>query len=263
MGVDVPLAGRVALVTGGGRGIGRAVAQLLAERGVAVAVNALGNSAEAVAFAIQQAGGHAIALRADVSDPAQADGLIQATVEALGGLDILVNNAGIMVRTSLLETTNADWARLLVVNAGGCFYCTRSAAHAMIAADRGGRIINISSALAAIGLLNRAAYSASKAAIEGLTRGCATELAPYGITVNAVAPGTIDTEINAQLLTPQMRTALARRFAVGRIGRPEEIAAVVAFLATDAAAFITGQVIHVDGGWTACEFDYRLLVPEE
>ena len=253
-----PLAGKVALVTGGGRGIGRAVVEGLAANGVSVAINALGESAGVTAATLEAAGHPALALAGDVSERGAVNAMIHAVVKKFGQLDILINNAGLRVRTSILDTSDDDWARVMGVNVDASFYATRAAALPMITAGRGGRIINISSALAGIGLANRAAYSASKAAVEALTRCSAIEFAPHGITVNAVAPGSTDTDDMAALPS-SFRQALERRFALGRLARPEEIAAAVLFLASEGGSFITGEVIHVDGGWTRLEFDYRYL----
>lgn len=246
---------RVALVTGGSRGIGRAVCRRLAETGAAVVVNYhhQAEAAQAVVEAIQAGGGQARASQADVSDPAQVESMVQQTLEHFGRIDILVNNAGINIRKSLLDTTDEEWAEVFRVNCAGPFYGTRAVARQMIAQGDGGRIINISSILALLGMEKRLAYSASKAALEAFTRCCAQELAPFRITVNAVAPGTTNTEINRAFLTPPIQKRLEQRISLGRIAEPEEIAAAVAFLASAEASYITGQVIRADGGWSTCD----------
>ena len=247
---------RVAVVTGGGRGIGRAISRELARQGVAVAVNYTANASAAasVVSEIERDGGQAMAIRADVSDRTAVEAMIRAVVQHFGGVDILVNNAGIDVAVSVLDTTDADWERTFAVNARGCFLCTQIAARVMIDAGGGGRIINISSLNARLGWIARAAYSASKGAMEAFTRCCARDLGQYGITVNAVAPGAIRTDIWGDMLTPDAEKAQAERVALGHIGEPEDIAGIVAFLASSAARFITGEVILVDGGRGTCDY---------
>ena len=250
------LKGRVAVVTGGGRGIGRAISLELARQEASVVVNYAANAqaAESAVDEIERNGGRAVAVRADVSDRAAVEGMIQAAGQHFGVVDILVNNAGIDVAVSVLDTTDADWERTFAVNARGCFLCTQIAAKIMIDADRGARIINISSLNAHLGWRDRAAYSASKGAMEAFTRCCARDLGPYGITVNAVAPGAIRTDIWGDSLTPEAEKAQAERVALGYIGEPEDIAGIVAFLASPAARFITGEVILVDGGRGTCDY---------
>lgn len=247
---------RVAVVTGGSRGIGRAIARELARQGVAVAVNYTANTpaAASVVSEIERDGGQAMAIRADVSDRTAVEAMVQAAVQRFGSIDILVNNAGIDVAVSVLDTTDADWERIFAVNARGCFLCTQIAARVMIDAGSGGRIINISSLNAHLGWIARAAYSASKGAMEAFTRCCARDLGPHGITVNAVAPGAIRTDIWGDALTPGAEKAQAVRVALGHIGEPEDVAGIVAFLASSAARFITGEVILVDGGRGTCDY---------
>ncbi|MXZ09447.1 MAG: 3-oxoacyl-ACP reductase FabG [Gemmatimonadetes bacterium] len=247
---------RVAVVTGGSRGIGRAIARELARQGVAVAVNYTANAlaAASVVSEIERDGGQAMAIQADVSDRTAVEAMVQAAVQRFGDVDILVNNAGIDVAVSVLDTTDADWERIFAVNARGCFLCTQIAARVMINAGGGGRIINISSLNARLGWIARAAYSASKGAMEAFTRCCARDLGQYGITVNAVAPGAIRTDIWGDALTPDAEKAQAVRVALGHIGEPEDVAGIVVFLASSAARFITGEVILVDGGRGTCDY---------
>ncbi|MYF72916.1 MAG: 3-oxoacyl-ACP reductase FabG [Gemmatimonadetes bacterium] len=247
---------RVAVVTGGSRGIGRAIARELARQGVAVAVNYTANApaAASVVSEIERDGGQAMAIQADVSDRTAVEAMVQAAVQRFGSIDIMVNNAGIDVAVSVLDTTDADWERIFGVNARGCFLCTQIAARVMIDAGGGGRIINISSLNAHLGWIARAAYSASKGAMEAFTRCCARDLGQYGITVNAVAPGAIRTDIWGDALTPGAEKAQAERVALGHIGEPEDVAGIVVFLASPSARFITGEVILVDGGRGTCDY---------
>lgn len=244
-----PLTGRVALVTGGSRGIGRAIALALAGAGARVAVgyHQRQAEAEAVVAAIREAGGEAVAFQADLGDPAQAAALVERAAARWGRLDILVNNAGIALYKLLLDTTPAEWQRLLAVDLGGTIACSRAAIPHMLAAGWG-RIINISSVWGLVGAAGEVVYSAAKAGVIGFTKALAKELARAGITVNAVAPGAIETEMLAHL-SPEERTALAGEIPMGRLGRPEEVAAAVLFLASPDAGYITGQVLSPSGGW--------------
>ena len=242
------LEGKKALVTGGSRGIGRAIALELARQGADVAVNYARNAEAAtqVVAEIETLGRSAVALPADVGDFDQAAALVKAAIKALGRLDVLVNNAGITRDTLLLRMQEADWDEVLRVNLKGVFNTSKAAVRSMMR-HRAGRIINISSVSGLMGQVGQANYSAAKAGMIGLTKSMAREFAARGITVNAVAPGLITTDMTAALdeeLREQMRSLIP----LGRFGVAEDVAHVVAFLASDAAAYITGAVLPVDGG---------------
>jgi 3-oxoacyl-[acyl-carrier protein] reductase len=242
------LAGKVALVTGGSRGIGRAIALELARQGADVAINYAHNAEAAtqVLATITAMGRRAVALPADVGDYAQAATLVGETATMLGRLDILVNNAGVTRDTLLLRMAEEDWDEVLRVNLKSAFNTSKAAARLM-ARQRAGRIINISSVSGLMGQAGQANYSASKAGLIGLTKSMAREFAGRGITVNVVAPGLITTDMTAPLpeeLRAQLRTLIPQ----GRFGAAEDVAYAVAFLAADAAAYITGAVLPVDGG---------------
>jgi 3-oxoacyl-[acyl-carrier protein] reductase len=237
-----PFSGRTALVSGASRGIGGAVALALAEAGADVAVNYLERKAEAesTAQAIRKLGRKAAALQADVSDARSVASLVEHTESALGPVDILVNNAGIALRRGLEDLTEADFDRTMAVNLKSAFLCTQAVLPGM-RARRWGRIVNISSAAARGGGSIGAHYNASKAGMEGLTRGYAARLAKEGVTVNAVAPALIDTEMMAA-----QREQMAARVPVGRPGTAEEVAAIV--VAVAANAYMTGETVQVNGG---------------
>jgi 3-oxoacyl-[acyl-carrier protein] reductase len=242
------LAGKRALVTGGASGIGRAIAMALAAEGarVALADRAPQEKIEAVAAEIGAAGGEAFSVRADVAEEAQVLALFEAISGRFGGLDILVNNAGILFEKPLLETTAAEFDRLIGVNLRGAFLVGREALRLMVPQGEG-RVINIASELAYLGRANCSAYCASKGGILSMTRSWAREFAP-GILVNAIAPGPTDTPmLGAEFTSPE---ALARetQIPLGRLGRPEEIAAAAVFLAGPGATFMTGQCVSPNGG---------------
>lgn len=242
------LAGRVALVTGASRGIGAAIARRLAADGAKVVVNYSKSAgpAEEVVRQIRQAGGEATAVRADVSDPAQVKPLFDAARKAYGKVDILVNNAGVYASWPVEQADPARYDELFNLNVRGPLLATAEFARRV--GPDGGRVINISSGAARGAIPGAAAYSATKAALEALTRGHAAELGPKKVTVNAVAPGTTDTEMLRAGLPEEVRQHMIRNTALGRLGTPEDIADVVAFLASDDARWVTGQFLDANGG---------------
>lgn len=242
-----PLANKVAIVTGASRGIGKATALALADAGAHVVVNYARSStaADEVVAAIMEKGGSAIAVQADVSDAAQVDALIKATTEKWGRVDVLVNNAGITRDTLLLRMKPEDWQAVIDLNLSGVFLCTRAVSKIMLK-QRSGRIINIASVAGLMGNPGQANYSAAKAGVIGFTKTVAKEMATRGITVNAVAPGFIKTDMTEDLANTE---EILRYIPLGRYGEAEEVAGLIRFLAADpAAAYITGQVLTIDGG---------------
>jgi len=244
----IDLSGKVAVVTGASRGIGAGIAERLAAQGAQVVVNhrASAEGAEAVAARIRAAGGEALVIQADVSQSPEAQRLIKETIDALSGLHILVNNAGTTRDMLIMMLTEDDWDSVIRTNLSSTFYCSKAAVRHMMR-KRYGRIINITSVVGLAGQAGQTNYAASKAGIIGFTKSLAKEVGSRGISVNAVAPGFVPTALT-DVLTEEQRTLAIQMTPLGRLGNLEDVANAVAFLASDEASFITGQVLSVDGG---------------
>ncbi len=242
------LAGKVALVTGASRGIGKAIACKLAKEGAKVIINYHGSKekAEEVKSQIEAEGGQAEVYQCDVSDYAACEAFMQTVIKEQGRLDILVNNAGITRDGLLMKMSEEDFDRVLNTNLKGTFHTIRFASRQMLK-QKSGRIINMSSVVGVSGNAGQANYAASKAGVIGLTKATARELASRGITVNAIAPGFIETDMT-EVLSDKVKEASEAQIPLGHFGKPEDVANSVAFLASEEAAYITGQVLHVDGG---------------
>ena len=236
----------MAIVTGSGQGIGRAIALKLAEAGVAVVVNDINKAVEEVALEIQARGQPGLAVTADVTSASDVARLAEETIARYGRIDILVNNAGIARDQLLMRMSEEDWDRVLEVDLKSVFLCTRAVLRQMLK-QRWGRIISIASIVGLVGNPGQANYAAAKAGIIGFTRSIAKEVASRKITVNAIAPGFIDTEMTRNLAEDQRKELMAR-IPLGRLGSPGDVAGAVAFLASEQAGYITGQVLAVDGG---------------
>jgi 3-oxoacyl-[acyl-carrier protein] reductase len=240
------LSGKVAIVTGASRGIGGAIAKSLAARGALVVAAARGDHAAATVAAVQAAGGRADLAAVDVADSRSVEAMVASTLERLGRLDILVNNAGIARDQLMLRMKREDWDQVMATNLTGAFTCMQAAIKPMIR-QRGGRIISVSSVVGQMGNAGQANYAASKAGLVGLTKSMARELASRQITVNAVSPGFVETDMT-RAIAAKMQGDWIAHIPLGRMGMPEDVAAAVCFLASDEASYITGQVLAVNGG---------------
>jgi 3-oxoacyl-[acyl-carrier protein] reductase len=239
---------KVAIVTGASRGIGATIASTIAQAGASVVVNYAGNqaAADAVVSKINGLSGGAIAVRADISSSAEVKGLFDAAIARFGHVDILVNNAGIALYKTIQDTSDEEFDRVFAINVKGTFYCLREAATRL---SNGGRVVNISSSVTRVMLPTYGPYSATKGAVEQLTRVFAKEVGPKGITVNSISPGPTNTELFAQGKSEELIKRLASMSALGRIGEPDDIAKVVLFLVSEEAAWVTGQNIGANGGF--------------
>jgi len=244
----IDLTGKAALVSGGSRGIGKAIGLRLARQGADVAFSYRGNAdaAKATAAEIESIGTKALAIQGDVKDPASAETVVKAALDAFGKVDILVNNAGVTRDDLIMRMTEEAWREVLETNLFGAFWMTKAVTRPMLKA-RAGRIVNITSVSGQAGQMGQANYSSAKAGLIGLTKATARELASRGITVNAVAPGFVLTELTKDL-PEALQAELVARTPLGRFGTVEEVADTVAFLVSDEARYITGQVVAVDGG---------------
>lgn len=256
--MDLGLDGGVAIVTGATGGIGRAIVQSLAAEGMAVVVNHLGEAeaAETLCEELGVAGGRVSAAEADVGDRGAVEAMVGGAVERFGRLDVMVHNAGVTSRQSILETSTDDWERVLRTNLYGAYHTACAAGRAMIEAGRGGAFIAISSLHGRVAKADMGAYCSSKAAVDMLVKQLAVELAPHGIRANAVAPGTIETDMNPlyHATDPEgvaKRRRILDRVPLARLGEPAAVARTVAFLASPVSSYTTGAVVYVDGGYTA------------
>ena len=246
------LKGKKALVTGASRGIGRGIAEVFADEGADVAVNYISSAtqAEDVAKYVQAKGGKAVVVKGDVAKRADAEAMIEKSWKELGGLDILVNNAGIETIVPFLELTDEQWTRLVDVNLRGAWLCSQIFCRKALAEKRKGSIVNIGSIQAAKVLPGRTHYAPTKLGLEALTRNMSAEMTPLGIRVNCVHPGLIDTDMTEWVMkSPDILPIVLAQISLGRAGQPREIGTVVAFFASDEASYLTGQSVHVDGGW--------------
>ena len=246
---------RVALVTGGASGIGLAVARQLAELGARVAIADI-NVGSAEKAAAELAGGEGLAVKVDVQDPADVSDMVSAGVARYGRLDILVHSAGVGIERSFLETSVEEWQRLIDIDLSGTFYCAQAAARRMVDAGYG-RIVTLSSTAGLRGGTGRAAYGAAKGGVVALTKVMAVELAPHGVTANALAPGAIETELVARMHSEETRRVYRADIPFDRYGTPDETAFAAVFLASEQAGYITGHVLGIDGGFLAAGVMHR------
>ena len=252
IGGDSPLAGRVAVVTGGGRGLGRAFALALAEAGADVALAARSTEdIERVAAEVEARGRRALAVPTDVAEIADVERLVERVLGEMGDLDILVNNSGVIHSAPLLETPPEEWDRVVATNLRGCFLCMHAAGRHFT--DRqAGKVINVASNFAFVGVPNFSSYCASKAAVVNLTRAAAIEWASFGVQVNALAPGYVETDMNAAARSDEeINAKLLRQSPARRMARPEELGPLVVYLASSASDFMTGETLVFDGGQVA------------
>jgi NAD(P)-dependent dehydrogenase (short-subunit alcohol dehydrogenase family) len=249
---DSTLAGRVAVVTGGGRGLGRAFALALAEAGADVALAARSTEdIERVAAEVKARGRRALAVPTDVAETADVERLVERVLGELGDLDILVNNSGVIHSAPLIETPLEEWDRVVATNLRGCFLCMRAAGR-HFADRRAGKVINVASNFAFMGVPNYSSYCASKAAVVNLTRAAAIEWAGFGVQVNALAPGYVETDMNAAARgDEEMKARIVRQIPARRMARPEELGPLVVYLASSASDFMTGETLVFDGGQVA------------
>ena len=246
--VEKNLTGKVALVTGASRGIGRAIALKLSDEGAKIAINFAGNiaKAEEVKAEIESRGGEALLTQGNVNDLEVVNGIVKKIVETWGTVDILINNAGITRDNLLIKMSESDFDEVIATNLKGVFNCTKAVARMMMK-QRSGRIVNLASVVGLTGNAGQANYAAAKAGIIGFTKSAAKELATRGVTVNAIAPGFINTDMTAKL-SEKIREETLNQIPMAKFGTPEDVANLAAFLVSDKAAYITGQVINVDGG---------------
>jgi NAD(P)-dependent dehydrogenase (short-subunit alcohol dehydrogenase family) len=246
------LAGKIALVTGAARGIGRGIAEVFADAGADVAINDIdgGSAAQAAAESLRARGRRAVVITADVARREQVEPMFERVWSTLGPIDILVNNAGIETIVPFLDLTDEQWTRLVDTNLRGAWLCSQVYCRRALAESRGGSIVNIGSIQAAKALPGRTHYAPTKLGLEALTRNMSAEMTPQGIRVNCIHPGLIDTDMTAWVMKdPALLPVVLAQISMGRAGQPREIGMVAAFLASDAANYVTGQSIFVDGGW--------------
>jgi NAD(P)-dependent dehydrogenase (short-subunit alcohol dehydrogenase family) len=250
--LEINLTGKVAIVTGAGRGIGKAIAKALATSNASVVINDVDlNAATQASQEIESSGGKARPAKADVRIRSEINQMVQMVIRELGGINILVNNAGVILRKPAEELSEEEWDKVIDINLKGTFLCAQTVAKAMIQEGNGGKIINVGSIMGSVALPPRAAYCASKGGIIALTKDLAAEWAKYRITVNTISPGWTVTEMTQSYFSQEeVRKFLLDRIPLNRLGKPEDIANLAVFMASEYSDYITGQSIYVDGGWT-------------